>query len=254
MRKHALWVLVSAVCLATFTGIAANAKKGANDTRQFFHQISKDQRISQALNRLTFGPRPGDAAQVRAMGLKKWIELQLHPEQIPENPVLTAKLKELDTLSMSSSELVRNYPTPQLVKQMMAGQMPFPTDPDRRLVIEKLVARNERKLAAGGEANAAPPNAPDVQPLREILTQEQVRSLRQGTPQQRLAAFQALPASKQDDVIAALPAQVRQSYIRRRAAGTAAQDRTGGRSAAGGGARPDGRQGAARGVQQPSTG
>ncbi len=213
MRKQALWVLVSAVCLATFTGIAANAKKGADYTRQFFQQISKDQRISQAVNRLTFGPRPGDAAQVRAMGLKKWIELQLHPEQIPENPILTAKLKELDTLSMSSSELVRNYPTPQLVKQMMAGQMPFPTDPDRRLVIERLVARNERKLAAGGDAKAAPPNAPDVQPLREVLTQEQVRSLRQGTPQQRLAAFQALPAGKQDDVIAALPAQIRQAMF-----------------------------------------
>ncbi len=213
MRKQALGVLVSAVCLATFTGIAANAKKCASDTRKFIQQISKDQRITQALNRLTFGPRPGDAAQVRAMGLKKWIDLQLHPEQIPEDPTLTAKLKELDTLSMSSSELVRNYPTPQLVKQMMAGQMPFPPDPDRRLVIEKLVARNERKLAAAGDANAAPPNAPDVQPLREILTQEQVRSLRQGTPQQRLAAFQVLPAGKQDDVIAAMPAQLRQAMF-----------------------------------------
>jgi len=213
MRKQALGALVSAVCLATFTGIAANAKKSATDARQFFQQISKDQRITQAWNRLTFGPRPGDAARVRAMGLKKWIELQLHPEEIPENPILTAKLKELDTLSMSSGELVRNYPTPQLVKQMMAGQMPFPSDPDRRLVIERLVARNERKLAAGGDANAAPPNAPDVQPLREILTLEQVRALRQGTPEQRLAAFQALPAGKQDDVIAALPAQMRQAMF-----------------------------------------
>jgi uncharacterized protein (DUF1800 family) len=213
MRKQALGVLVWAVFLATFAGIAANAKKNASDTRKFIQQISKDQRITQALNRLTFGPRPGDAAQVSAIGLKKWIDLQLHPEQIPEDPTLTAKLKELDTLSMSSSELVRNYPTPQLVKQMMAGQMPFPTDPDQRLVIERLVARNERKLAAAGDASAAPPNAPDVQPLREILTQEQVRSLRQGTPQQRLAAFQALPAGKQDDVIAAMPAQLRQAMF-----------------------------------------
>ncbi len=213
MRRAALGVLVSGVCLAFFTGISANAKKNADDARQFFQEIPKDQRISQALNRLTFGPRPGDAAQVRAMGLKKWIELQLDPGQIPENPVLTGKLKELDTLTMTGSELVRNYPTPQLVKQMVAGQMPFPTDPDRRLLIEKLVARYEKKQAAGGDPSAAPPNAPDVQPLREILTQDQVRSLRQGTPQQRLAAFQALPADKQDDVIAAMPPQLRQSMF-----------------------------------------
>ena len=212
MRKAAVAVLASAVCLATFTRISAGAKKSADDTRQFFQEIPKDQRVSQALNRLTFGPRPGDAAEVRAMGVKKWIELQLHPDQIPENPVLTAKLQEFDTLAMSSSEMVRNYPTPQLVKQMMSGQMPFPTDPDRRLVIEKLVARNEKKQAAGGNS-AAPPNAPEAQPIRDILTPDQVRSLRQGTPQQRLAAFQALPADKQDDVIAALPAQLRQSMF-----------------------------------------
>jgi len=212
MRRSARWVLVSVVCLAAFTGISAGAKKNADDARQFFREISKEQRISQALNRLTFGPRPGDAAAVRAMGLKKWIELQLHPGQIAENPVLVAKLKELDTLTMSSSELVRNYPTPQLVKQMVAGQMPFPTDPDRRLLIEKLVARYEKRQAAGGDPNAAP-GAPDVQPLRELLTQEQVRSLRQGTPQQRLAAFLALPAEKQDDVIAAMPPPLRQSMF-----------------------------------------
>ena len=211
MRPPASWVLVSAVCVASFMGISANAQKNAGDARQFHQEITKDQRILQALNRLTFGPRPGDAAQVRAMGLQKWMELQLHPDQIPENPVLATKLQQMDTLRMSSSELVRNYPTPQLVKQMMTGQMPFPSDPDRRLLIERLVARNEKKLEAGG--NAPPPNAPGVQPLRDMLTPEQVRSLRQGTPQQRLTAFLALPADKQDDVIAAMPAQLRQAMF-----------------------------------------
>ena len=204
MRRTALFALVSAVCLASLPGISANAKKKtAGDARQFQQQIPKDERISQALNRLTFGPRPGDAALVRSMGLKKWIERQLHPEQIAENPVLTAKLQELDTLRMSSGELVRNYPTPQMVRQMVAGQMPFPSDPDRRMMIEKLVARFEKKQ---GDA-AAPAGAPEVQPLREILAPEQLRALRQGTPEQRLAAFRALPQEKQDDAIAAMPPQ-----------------------------------------------
>ena len=45
---------------------------------------------------------------------------------------------------MTSEQLVRNYPTPQVVRQMVLGQMPFPTDPDRRMVIEKLVAKYEK--------------------------------------------------------------------------------------------------------------
>jgi uncharacterized protein (DUF1800 family) len=218
MRRTALWVLASACCLAAFTGISATAakKKSADDARQFFQEIPKDQRITQALNRLTFGPRPGDAAQVRSLTLKKWIELQLHPDQIPENPVLLAKLKEMDSLSMTSQQLVSNYPTPQIVRQMVAGQMPFPKDPDRRLLLEKLVAKYEKRQAAGADPNAPPnaaPNAPEAQPLRDLLTPEQLRTLRQGTPQQRLAAFQALPSDKQDDVIGAMPPPLRQALF-----------------------------------------
>jgi len=59
-------------------------------TGRFAQRLFPDQQIIQALNRLTFGPRPGDVEEVRRMGVSKWIELQLHPEQIPENPVLDA--------------------------------------------------------------------------------------------------------------------------------------------------------------------
>lgn len=206
MHKKALVALASVLAL----GILAYAKK-PDAARQFYKKLAKDQQIEQALNRLTFGPRPGDAARVRAMGLKKWIELELHPDRIPQNPVLTDKLRELDTLTMSSEELVRNYPTPQMVKQMVAGQMPFPKDPERRMLIEKLVARFEQRQQA--QNGGADPNAPERQALGEVLTQEQIRGLRTGTPQMRLAAFDRLPRDKQDDVIAALPAGVRQALF-----------------------------------------
>jgi hypothetical protein len=48
----------------------------------FSQPLSKDQEVLHALNRLTFGPRPGDVEAVRKMGLKKWIDQQLHPERI----------------------------------------------------------------------------------------------------------------------------------------------------------------------------
>jgi hypothetical protein len=205
MRQRILIALASAACLVVFPGITAYAKKkSADEARQFLQQIPKDQRIEQALNRLTFGARPDDAAQVKAMGLKVWIDRQLHPDRIAENPVLLEKLKTLDTLTMTGDQLVRNYPTPQMVKQMVAGQMPFPTDPDKKMMIEKLVARYEKQ---GRQPNAdANPNAPpDPAQLRAMLTEDQIRSLRQGTPEQRLAFFQTLPQGKQDDVVMAMP-------------------------------------------------
>jgi uncharacterized protein (DUF1800 family) len=205
MRKTALIALAAAVCLAIYADTSAAA-------RSFTREIPKEQRVQQALNRLTFGPRPGDVEAVNAIGLKKWLDLQLHPDQIPENPVLAEKLKIMDTLTMSSEQLVRDYPSPQVVRQMMNGQMPYPTDPDRRMMIQKLVAKYEKKQGQNAQ-NGQPNPIGDPQALRDLLTPGQLRTLRTGSPQDRIAAFQALPADKQDDVIEAMPAPLRQAMF-----------------------------------------
>ncbi len=208
MRTRIFLGIVCAAALAFWPGIDAYAKKKeASEARLFSRQLPKDQKIPQALNRLTFGPRPGDADRIRVMGLKKWIDLQLHPSRIAENPVLEQKLRTLDSLRLSSEELVRSYPTPQMVKQMVDGRLPFPSDPERRRMIQRLVARARSKQ---GE-NAA--NVPEITPIRDLLTPQQIRGLRTGTPQERLAAFEALPAERQDDIIAALPAGMRQELF-----------------------------------------
>ena len=46
---------------------------------------NEQRRAVQALNRLTFGPRPGDVQQVMAMGVDRWIDLQLHPDKISDS-------------------------------------------------------------------------------------------------------------------------------------------------------------------------
>ncbi|HEX4576063.1 MAG TPA: DUF1800 family protein, partial [Edaphobacter sp.] len=48
-------------------------------------QIQGDERVLHALNRFTFGPRPGDIAAVQAMGLKQWFEQQLNPSSIDDS-------------------------------------------------------------------------------------------------------------------------------------------------------------------------
>jgi Protein of unknown function (DUF1800) len=79
----------------------------ARSSGPFDQKLSQDQQIVQALNRLTFGPRPGDIEEVRRIGVAKWIELQLHPDRIPENPELDAKLMPIKTLTMDMPEIVK---------------------------------------------------------------------------------------------------------------------------------------------------
>ena len=81
-------------------------------------QMSADQKILHVLNRLTFGAREADVEAVKQQGLDHWIETQLHPETIPENPVLEARLAPLDTLRMSTAEMLRKYPSQQMMKAM----------------------------------------------------------------------------------------------------------------------------------------
>ncbi len=90
----------------------------------FDQRLTQEQQIEQALNRLTFGARPGDVQEVRRLGVAKWIELQLHPERIPENPALEAKLKPLETLRMDLPEIVKQY-TPPAQAVMMQQRMAF---------------------------------------------------------------------------------------------------------------------------------
>jgi uncharacterized protein (DUF1800 family) len=194
LKPAVLTVLI--VCF--LAAISANAKKkGTPESAQFRAPISNDQKIQHALNRLTFGPRPGDLEQVRAMGLKKWIDHELHPERIPENPVLAAKLRPLDSLTMSPAQMVASYPSPQLVKAMVQGKLPFPDDPDKRMMIRRLVARYQSKDQAG----EVQPPAPD---LAAILQPEQQRTLRSGRPRQKLDLFASLTPDRQDQVLEAM--------------------------------------------------
>ena len=46
-----------------------------------------DRAVSHVLNRVAFGARPGDVERVRAIGIARYIDLQLHPERIPEGRI-----------------------------------------------------------------------------------------------------------------------------------------------------------------------
>jgi uncharacterized protein (DUF1800 family) len=76
-------------------------------------ELTEDEAIFEALNRLGFGPRPGDLERVKEMGLQKWIDQQLHPDSIDDS-ALDARLQRFPTLKMSSAKLLDEFPEPQL--------------------------------------------------------------------------------------------------------------------------------------------
>ncbi|HLZ43025.1 MAG TPA: DUF1800 family protein [Candidatus Sulfotelmatobacter sp.] len=125
---------------------------------------SDDQkRAVHALNRLTFGPRPGDVQRVMAMGVDRWIDEQLHPEKISDNGV-EARLAPLRTLKMSQKELMEEFPDQMMIKQVMDGKKSMPSDPTRRAIYQVQIARleqkQERKASARENASAQPAPAP----------------------------------------------------------------------------------------------
>ena len=77
--------------------------------------LTEEEKIIHVLNRLGFGPRPGDIEKVAAMGLEAYIEQQLHPQEIPD-PVLEERLSSFKTLKMTPQELAELYPSPNQLR------------------------------------------------------------------------------------------------------------------------------------------
>ena len=61
------------------------------------------------LNRLTFGARPGDAEKVRAMGIDKWIDLQLHPERISDPAADALHDARIRCSRWRPADIIRDY-------------------------------------------------------------------------------------------------------------------------------------------------
>jgi uncharacterized protein (DUF1800 family) len=120
-------LLLAAVSGSHWTSFTASASERESARSKTFPgklpitELTEDQAILHALNRLGFGPRPGDVERVRQMGLENWIEQQLHPESIDDSAV-NQQLDRFPTLKLSSAQLLKDYPQPPPVAQQAAQQ------------------------------------------------------------------------------------------------------------------------------------
>jgi uncharacterized protein (DUF1800 family) len=74
------------------------------------------QDVQHWLNRIAFGPRPGDVERVQEIGVEKYLEQQLHPDKI-EDASAEARLSTLPTIRMSAAELAEKYQPARKARQ-----------------------------------------------------------------------------------------------------------------------------------------
>lgn len=88
-----------------------------------------DATIVHVLNRLGFGPRPGEVERVRHVGLASWIDQQLRPDRIADG-TMDARLADLATLRMTSRQIAQEYLKPLLERRQQRRRDAASGEPD----------------------------------------------------------------------------------------------------------------------------
>jgi uncharacterized protein (DUF1800 family) len=153
-RKLLASLLLLLTLLSALAVVAADKKKKnkkSKDQTSAAMQMDEQKRAIHVLNRFTFGPRPGDVQRVQAIGIDEWFEQQLRPEKIDDS-ALEARLAPFRTLKMSTNELVKDFPPPQVIKMVENGRASIPRDPQEKAIYQAAMDRQEQKQAAKQEA------------------------------------------------------------------------------------------------------
>jgi len=95
---------VLGVTTSTLPALAAPPAPKSTKSKADNRPLTEDEKIIHVLNRLGFGQRPGDVERVKKMGLKNYIELQLHPEKI-DDAAVEAKVASFDLLKATGMEV-----------------------------------------------------------------------------------------------------------------------------------------------------
>jgi len=185
--RKALFLLLFATLIYAALVFAADKKSKKTSAPA---QMDEDKKILHALNRFTFGPRPGDVDAVRAIGLEKWFDQQLHPDKI-EDGAMETRLAPFRTLRMSTREMMENFPPPQVVRMLENGRGSMPSDPAKRAIYQSRMAEYERRQQKKEDAAA------DVKPEAQAQNQNNDDQM---SPEQRQARFKQRDEAMYADV------------------------------------------------------
>jgi hypothetical protein len=237
MRPSALVAIcVTLVVAGVHSGTAAG---------RFDAPLAPARQAAHVLNRAAFGPRAADLAEIRRIGVERWIRQQLDPASIPDSAVLVAKLTTLATQKLATWQIFEAYQplTPQvrvvtanltqLLPQDQLRRLLNGTAEERRAVIDGLSPEVRQQVLPTLPSNvfeALPELRQQVErarqiqneirsrefqeqqrkmrpPLNELLTPEQARDLQFGTTDEKMAVLNSFTSEKRTLVFRSLPAQ-----------------------------------------------
>jgi uncharacterized protein (DUF1800 family) len=154
--------------------------------------LTEEERAMQALNRLTFGPRPGDLQRVQAIGVKKWVEMQLNPEQVDDS-LLEARLQSFPAMRLSQQELLQAFPSGAVIRAVADGKATLPSDRVERAIYQNQVFAYEEKrqkqaqeaarqpgsepIGAAGATNTAPNTMTSAPPVPAESNEENAKAM-----------------------------------------------------------------------------
>ena len=123
--------------------------------------LTQQERVLHALNRFTFGPRPGDAEAVEKMGLQKWFFEQLQPQTIDDS-AFEQRMNEYPALRLSQEELIKRFPSQQMFRMADKRDVPIPHDRVEHALFEDARYEYDQKQKELKEqaANGAKPGQP----------------------------------------------------------------------------------------------
>ena len=180
-------------------------------------QMDQQKRAVHALNRLTFGPRPGDVDHVMAIGVDKWIDQQLHPDKIDDS-ALDARLSPLRTLHMDTREIVENFPPEQMIRAVADGKQSLPSDPLKRAVYQAQLERYQDKEDRKQHTAVAGPDkvTDDDRALRQqerAVANQKVEELLDMPPDQRMKAVLKMSPEEQRVMTSTLQGDKRDEFM-----------------------------------------
>ncbi len=139
-------------------------------------ELLPDEQIQQVPNRLTFGARPGDADKVRAMGIDKWIELQLNPDRIPD-PAGDDVLRSYAVFSTPTGQIVRQFEELQRLQREAkkdAGNDTTMTKPEAR---QEVLAQNPQLRQAAQRNQQMVGEVQSAQLARAVVSERQLNEV-----------------------------------------------------------------------------
>jgi uncharacterized protein (DUF1800 family) len=178
ITKLILCVATTLVGIAPFSVSAqqSGAKTPAKTViaRSDVRELPADQQIIQALNRLTFGAKPGDILKVRAIGLDKWIDQQLQPDKINDD-AMNSFVRNYSALDENQNDLLKQYAEQQQQRRVVKREKADTTQamtPDEiaQMRQQQQMANSRRQVVTQLQSSRVARAVASERQLQEVMT------------------------------------------------------------------------------------